>query len=79
MWRSIVNILKDPINRFFIGMLLLLTLLKICPSELFLFIFQMFELDCHDAVNCCCFLSDVCVACGTQDGHITVTDIRKYK
>ena len=40
---------------------------------------QIFDLDCYDAVNCCCFLSDVCVACGTQDGRITVTDLRNIR
>ncbi|KAK3596932.1 hypothetical protein CHS0354_002499 [Potamilus streckersoni] len=40
---------------------------------------KVFELPCHSAVNCCCFLSEVSVVCGTQDGHITVTDIRNYR
>ncbi|WAR06857.1 PAAF1-like protein [Mya arenaria] len=40
---------------------------------------KVFELDCHDAVNCCRFVSETCVACGTQDGHITITDIRNIR
>ncbi|ESO93250.1 hypothetical protein LOTGIDRAFT_232701 [Lottia gigantea] len=37
---------------------------------------KVFELDCHSAVNCCCFLSNINVVCGTQDGHITISDMR---
>ncbi|CAH1798864.1 unnamed protein product [Owenia fusiformis] len=37
---------------------------------------SVFELQCHDAVNCVTFLSDVTAVCGTQSGHIVVIDIR---
>lgn len=37
---------------------------------------KVFGLDCYDSVNSCCFLSDSVVACGMQDGHITIVDIR---
>ncbi|KAH3738336.1 proteasomal ATPase-associated factor 1-like [Dreissena polymorpha] len=40
---------------------------------------KVFDLDCHDAVNTCAFISEMCLVCGTQDGHITVTDIRNVR
>ncbi|XP_045195880.1 proteasomal ATPase-associated factor 1-like [Mercenaria mercenaria] len=40
---------------------------------------KVFDLDCHGDVMSCCFLSDTCVACGTQDGYITVSDIRNIR
>lgn len=40
---------------------------------------KLFGLPCHDAVNCCCFVSDTCVVGGTQDGHVTVCDIRNVR
>jgi len=54
-----------------LGVLLSQTKLIVC--------LQVFELDCHGAVNCCTFISDTCLACGTQDGHITVTDVRNIR
>ncbi|XP_071113260.1 proteasomal ATPase-associated factor 1-like [Haliotis cracherodii] len=40
---------------------------------------KIFELDCHSAVNVVTFLSDVQAVCGTQDGHLTVVDIRNVR
>ncbi|XP_060606788.1 proteasomal ATPase-associated factor 1-like [Ruditapes philippinarum] len=40
---------------------------------------KVFDLDCHGDVNSCCFLSDTCIACGTQEGYITVSDIRNIR
>ncbi|XP_060080166.1 proteasomal ATPase-associated factor 1-like [Ylistrum balloti] len=40
---------------------------------------KVFELPTHDAVNCCCHLSDVSAVYGTQDGHVTVVDYRNVK
>ncbi|KAK6170195.1 hypothetical protein SNE40_018647 [Patella caerulea] len=40
---------------------------------------KVLELDCHGAVNCCCFISNVHVVSGTQDGHIAVSDIRNMR
>ncbi|KAK3097247.1 hypothetical protein FSP39_008035, partial [Pinctada imbricata] len=40
---------------------------------------KIFELGCHDAVNCSCFLSENTAVCGTQSGHITVVDLRNYR
>ncbi|KAL5010004.1 hypothetical protein ScPMuIL_012309 [Solemya velum] len=40
---------------------------------------KIFELPCHDAVNCCCFLSSTTAVCGTQDGHLTVVDLRNIR
>ncbi|KAK7497180.1 hypothetical protein BaRGS_00011474 [Batillaria attramentaria] len=37
---------------------------------------KIFEMNCKSAVNCCTFLSDVQVACGTQNGEIIITDLR---
>ena len=51
----------------------------ICLHRRFIMSLQIFDLDCHDAVNCCYFLSDVCVVCGTQDGHITLADVRNIR
>lgn len=37
---------------------------------------KIFDVPCHGAVNCCCFLSDISAVCGTEDGHLTVIDLR---
>ncbi|KAI0222285.1 Proteasomal ATPase-associated factor 1 [Lamellibrachia satsuma] len=37
---------------------------------------KIFDVSCCDAVNCCTFVSDTLVVCGTQDGHIYLVDIR---
>lgn len=35
----------------------------------------VYELNCESSVNCCCFLSETRVACGTQNGYIYIHDI----
>ncbi|XP_041354415.1 proteasomal ATPase-associated factor 1-like isoform X2 [Gigantopelta aegis] len=40
---------------------------------------KIFELDCHGPVNTCAFLTDVSAVCGTQDGHITIVDLRNVR
>ncbi|KFM72641.1 Proteasomal ATPase-associated factor 1, partial [Stegodyphus mimosarum] len=37
---------------------------------------QIFEYKCDSAINCCCFTSSTAVAFGTQDGKITLFDLR---
>ncbi|ELU04701.1 hypothetical protein CAPTEDRAFT_111827 [Capitella teleta] len=37
---------------------------------------KIFDLNCHSAVNCCCFVSDNLVCCGTQDGCLYLLDLR---
>ncbi len=36
---------------------------------------NIFEFRCESAVNCCCFLGETQVACGTQNGFIYILDI----
>ncbi|XP_062590609.1 proteasomal ATPase-associated factor 1-like, partial [Saccostrea cucullata] len=40
---------------------------------------KVFEFPAHGPVNCCQFLSDVTAIIGTQDGHITVLDLRNIR
>ncbi|XP_063404117.1 proteasomal ATPase-associated factor 1-like [Mytilus trossulus] len=40
---------------------------------------KVFDLPCHGAVNCCCILSENAAVCGTQDGYITVLDLRNIR
>ncbi|XP_064601031.1 proteasomal ATPase-associated factor 1-like [Liolophura sinensis] len=40
---------------------------------------KIFELDCHSAVNSCTFISPESAVCGTEDGHVTVIDLRNYR
>lgn len=35
----------------------------------------IFEYKCESAVNCCCFMTEITLVCGTQNGHIYVFDI----
>ncbi len=36
---------------------------------------NIFEFQCDSAVNCCCFLNETQVACGTHNGFIYILDI----
>ncbi|XP_062596467.1 proteasomal ATPase-associated factor 1-like [Saccostrea cucullata] len=40
---------------------------------------KVFEFPAHGPVNCCQFLSDITAIIGTQDGHITVLDLRNIR
>ncbi|XP_052707627.1 proteasomal ATPase-associated factor 1-like [Crassostrea angulata] len=40
---------------------------------------KVFEFPTHGPVNTCAFLSEVTAVCGTQDGHITVLDLRNIR
>jgi len=35
----------------------------------------IFKYKCESAVNCCCFINETTVVCGTQNGHIYIFDI----
>lgn len=39
---------------------------------------KIFHYECSDAVNCCTFLSENTAVCGTQNGKLSIIDLRNY-
>nr|XP_022287588.1 proteasomal ATPase-associated factor 1-like isoform X2 [Crassostrea virginica] len=40
---------------------------------------KVFEFPTHGPVNCCDFLTEDTAVCGTQDGHVTILDLRNVR